>query len=219
MIEHRITALKVQKRNPQRVNVYLDGEFGFGLARITAAWLSVGQVISDEKIAQLQAEDTREIHYQHVLRYLSCRPRTETEIQRYLQKKSADEETIDYVLERLKRGGLIDDERFAQNWVENRAEMRPRSRRALVYELRQRGISDEIIQESIGEVSDDDQAYLAALRQKHKIIHLDWNEYRQKMLRYLAQRGFSYEVSAEVARRVWEETHLTETKQREEAEP
>lgn len=218
-MEHRITALKVQKRNQQRVNIYLDGEFAFGLARITAAWLSVGQILSDEKIAQLQAEDVRETHYQHVLRYLSYRPRTEAEIQKYLQKKSAGEDVIDYVLERLKSGGLVNDERFAQIWVENRAELRPRSRRALVYEMRQRGISDEIIQESLEQISDDDQAYQAALHHRRKIIHLDWNEYRQKMLRYLAQRGFSYDVSSGVARRVWEEAHLTETQQREEAEP
>ena len=38
----RITALKLQKRNHQRVNVYLDGEYAFGLTRIVAAWLAVG---------------------------------------------------------------------------------------------------------------------------------------------------------------------------------
>ena len=35
----KITALTVQKKNPNRVNVHLDGEFAFGLARIVAAWL------------------------------------------------------------------------------------------------------------------------------------------------------------------------------------
>jgi regulatory protein len=47
----KITALEVQKKNPNRVNLHLDGEFAFGLARITAAWLKVGDVLSDEKIA------------------------------------------------------------------------------------------------------------------------------------------------------------------------
>ena len=217
MMEHRITALKVQKRNQQRVNVYLDGEFAFGLARITAAWLSVGQVLSEEKIAQLQAEDELEKYYQRALRLLNYRPRTETEISQYLQKKSASEDIIGIVLNRLKTSGLVDDERFAQNWVENRTELRPRSRRALVYELRQRGVSDEIIQDSIDQTDDGDLAYQAALRRARRITSLDWNEYRQKMLRYLAQRGFNYDVSNEAARRVWDEIHITEINQGEEA--
>lgn len=216
-MEHRITALKVQKRNQQRVNVYLDGEFSFGLARITAAWLSVGQVISEEKIAQLQAEDQLEKYYQRALRFLSYRPRTETEIYQYLQKNSASEEVIGIVLNRLKTNGLVDDERFAKNWVENRTELRPRSRRALVYELRQQGVSDEIIQDSINQINDDDLAYQAALRRARKFISFDWNEYRQKMLRYLAQRGFNYDTSNEAMRRVWDEIHITEINQGEEA--
>lgn len=216
-MEHRITALKVQKRNQQRVNVYLDGEFAFGLARITAAWLSVGQVLSEEKIAQLQAEDELEKYYQRALRLLNYRPRTETEISQYLQKKSASEDIIGIVLNRLKTSGLVDDERFAQNWVENRTELRPRSRRALVYELRQRGVSDEIIQDSIDQTDDGDLAYQAALRRARRITSLDWNEYRQKMLRYLAQRGFNYDVSNEAARRIWDEIHITEINQGEEA--
>ena len=59
----KITALEVQKKNPNRVNVHLDGEFAFGLARITAVWLKVGDVLSDEKITQLQNEDAREKRY------------------------------------------------------------------------------------------------------------------------------------------------------------
>ena len=56
----KITAIVVQKRSPNRVNIYLDGEFAFGLARIVAAWLRTGQELSEEKIEQLQAEEARE---------------------------------------------------------------------------------------------------------------------------------------------------------------
>jgi hypothetical protein len=54
------------------VNLHLDGEFAFGLARITAAWLKVGDVLSDEKIAKLQADDAREgVTASHALLKLS----------------------------------------------------------------------------------------------------------------------------------------------------
>ena len=53
----KITAIEVQKRRPNRVNIHLDGEFAFGLARIVAAWLRVGQELSEEKIEELQAKN------------------------------------------------------------------------------------------------------------------------------------------------------------------
>ena len=62
-----ITALKVQKKNANRVNVYLDGEFAFGLARITAAWLRKGQILSNREIDSLKSADEIEVAYQRAL--------------------------------------------------------------------------------------------------------------------------------------------------------
>ena len=206
----RITSLTLQKRNRQRVNVYLDGEFAFGLARIVAAWLQVGQELSEEKISNLMAEDERESAYQRALNWISYRPRTELEIRRSLRRQSVSDEVIAYVIERLKSSRLIDDPGFARNWVENRSELRPRGRRALAYELRQHGVEPEIIENSIGEIDEEKLAYQAAVRQARKIRTTDWKEFRQKMLRHLAARGFSYETSADAARRVWDETSQAE---------
>jgi regulatory protein len=209
-MNRRITALKLQKRNHQRVNVYLDGEYAFGLARIVAAWLSIGTDLSEEKIAQLQAEDQREMAYQRALNLLNFRPRTEVEIRQNLHRHNIEEEIIQYVLQRLKDNGLVNDAGFAQIWVDNRAEIRPRSRRALAFELRQRGVDSAIIEQTLDKVDDSEMAYQAAQRQAQKIKIYEWREFRLKMLRYLAQRGFAYEVSAEAARRIWEELKNTE---------
>ena len=66
------------------MNIYLDGEFAFGLARITAGWLKVGQELSEEKIAALQAEDANEMTYQKALHFLSYRPRSSAEVRQNL---------------------------------------------------------------------------------------------------------------------------------------
>ena len=210
-MNHKITALRLQKRNRQRVNVYLDGEFAFGLARIVAAWLQSGQEISDEKIAQLKKEDAREVAYQQILKLLHYRPRTESEMIQNLRKHKVDEEIISEVMDRLKQNGLVDDTRFAQAWVENRNDLRPRSRRALAYELRQRGVDSQVIEQSIEQLDDEALAYQAALQQARKLKKLDWQDFRQKMLGFLARRGFNYEVSAPVVSRVWAEQHQDET--------
>ena len=204
-MEHTITALKVQKRNPQRVNVYLDGEFAFGVARIVAAWLEIGRQISDEKIAQLKDEDGREVAYQIALRFLSYRPRTAAEIRTQLEKKGISENDCEFVLERLKNSGLIDDARFADMWVENRTDLRPRGRRALAYELRRRGVSDKHIQQSLEDIDEDEIAYQAACKQFRKYRSLEWDDFRKKMYAHLARRGFSYATSAEATARVWAE--------------
>ena len=86
-MKHKITALKRQKRNPNRVNIYLDGKFAFGLSRIVAGWLEVGQELDDEKISSLQVEDELEVAYQRALKFISHRIRTENEIRRNLNKE------------------------------------------------------------------------------------------------------------------------------------
>jgi regulatory protein len=204
-MDHLITALSAQKRNPQRVNVYLDGEFAFGLTRIVAAWLSVGQKIDDEKIARLQDEDRYESAYQRALKFINYQPRSEAEIRQNLQKFGTPEKQVEQIVDRLKQLDLVDDQRFAMAWVENRNTFRPRSRRALTAELRQRGIEPQTIDDVLQDIDEETLAYQAACKQARKLQNLEWENYRQKMVQFLARRGFSYTTSMETATRVWEE--------------
>ncbi len=215
-MEHTITALSVQKRNPQRVNVHLDGEYAFSLARIIAAWLKVGEQLSDEKIAQLQTEDGFEYAYQHSLKYISYRPRTSEEIRRNLIKHETTEDVIAQVLERLAQLGLVNDAQFAQSWVENRGTFRPRSRRALTYELQQRGVDPQTIEQSLELIDEDELAYQAAVKQARKLNGLEWQVFRQKMYSFLARRGFSYEVCAPIVAQVWAELEMNKSDNNEE---
>lgn len=204
-MKHKITALSVQKRDRQRVSVYLDGEFAFGLQRIVAAWLQVGQEISDEKIAELVTHDSQERAYQRALNFLSYRPRSEAEIRKRLLEKDVSEENVDLVIERLRRNGMLNDLRFARAWIENRSENRPRSRRALNYELKRRGVDPETIEQALQSVDDEEMAYRAAVKRTSRLEGLDRNEFRSKLYRFLSQRGFNYDVISQVTSRVWEE--------------
>ena len=206
VMNRKITALKAQKRNNQRVNIYLDGEYAFSLARIVAAWLQVGGELSDEKIASLQAEDGCETAYQRAVKFIGYRMRSEKEIQDKLEEYQLPEGTIARVMDRLRRSGLVDDARFSQMWVENRAEYRPRSHRALAYELRRKGIPDELIEQTLDETEDDEElAYRAATQHSRKWNNLEWPDFRKKLSGFLARRGFSYHTAAQVVGRVWAE--------------
>lgn len=206
-MNHTITALTLQKRNRQRVNVFLDGEFAFGLARIVAAWLQVGLEINDEKVAQLRAEDAREVAYQFALKLLNFRARSEVEIRQNLAKHQVSECDIELVVEKLKENGLINDQRFVQGWVENRNEFRPRGKRALSYELQRLGIDHQEIDKSLEDLDEEELAYQAGSRAIRTWRELDQQEFRKKLYGHLARRGFSYEVISPVIARLWAEQH------------
>ena len=202
---YKITALTQQKRNRQRVNVYLDGEYAFGLARIVAAWLEVGQELSAEKIARLKEEDGREMAYQRALNLLSYRPRTQAEIRKKLEEHEFSEADIAYTLERLQRSGLLDDAAFARAWVDNRNEMRPRGRRALSFELRRKGVAPEVIEQTLEAIDEEQLAYRAAQKRARRYKTLDFQGFRKKMYSHLVQRGFGYDAIGAVVERVWQE--------------
>ena len=206
----KITAIVIQKRNPNRVNIHLDGEFAFGLARITAAWLRTGQELDEKKIEQLQAEDAKERALQQALLFLGYRARSESEIRKNLQKHEIPEIVIEETLERLRNDKLVDDRQFAETWVENRSTFRPRSRRMLAMELRQKGLDDESMQSALEDVDDEALAYEAAQKRAPRFKELEWIEFRKKLTGFLARRGFSYSVITPVVSRIWKETRADE---------
>jgi len=201
----KITALKLQRRNRNRVNVYLDGEFAFGLSRIVAGWLRTGQELSEEKIAELKAQDGVEIALQRALNFLSYRARSEQEVRQNLTKHGHDEPVIDEIIERLNRGGLINDASFAEMWVENRSEFRPRGSQMLRLELRQKGIPDEIISSVLEMIDETELAFRAAQKKARRYRHLEYPDFRKKMSGFLARRGFHYGIIADVLPKIWEE--------------
>src|SRR4030065_1624504 len=182
----KVTALKVQKHHPNRVNVYLNNEFSFGLSRITAAWLQVGQELSPSKIAKLQADDAREVAYLQALRFLDYRPRSRAEVRRNLEKRAVPTDVINDVFKRLERSGLVNDERFAKDWVDNRSEFRPRSRRALAYELHKRGLGDTSIEKALEGLNEETMAYQAAIKKDRRNENRPLRDFHNKLGRFLA---------------------------------
>lgn len=211
-MDQEITALKAQKKNPNRINVYLDGEFAFGLARIVAAWLQIGQILSEEDIARLKQQDTLEVAYLRGLRFLSYRPRSEAEIQRKLSEQGFEAAVIDAAVQRMKDNGYLGDNQFARDWVENRSTFRPRSKRMLAMELRQKGVAEDAIEQALAETGDDESlAYQTATQYARRLAGADWETFRKRLGAYLARRGFSYGTIAPVLRQVWDETQTSDS--------
>jgi regulatory protein len=201
----KITAINLQKRNLKRVNIFLDDNFAFGISRIKAEKLTIGQYLNTEEILELQTTDVFELAYQQALNFLSYRTRSEKEILTNLKKHDYSDDVTSVVLEKLIRNNLVNDVEFARSWVENRSEFRPRGHRALKMELYQKGINNEIIDEVIRNINEEELAYTAAIKQSRKYKLLNWKDFKKKMFAFLTRRGFGYEVSANAVNKSWED--------------
>ena len=199
-----VTLLKIQKQNKERVSVFLDDAYAFSLDLIAAARLHKGQHLSDAEIDALQGDDERTRAYHAALRQLGVRPRSRSELEQALRRKEFDDEVIDAALARLQQEGLLDDAEFARYWSENRSTFRPRSARALRFELRQKGVSSEDMDPALEEV-DDDAASVAALEPKLRGWQsLAPQEREAKALAFLARRGFSFQCARRALRTLLE---------------
>jgi len=193
----RITALEPQKRARDRINVFLDGEFALGVAEMVAATLKLGAWLSDEAILELKTADGLEQAHSRALDYLSYRPRSEAELRKYLAEKGVTEEVVEVVVARLADVGLVDDVAFARYWLDSRACFRPRGRQVLRYELSQKGIDSEAIDEALDEYDEAAAIRLAAEEQVRRLGNLPPDEARRRLIGRLARRGFSYELIQE----------------------
>ena len=208
-----ITEISAQKRNHRRVNISLDGSYVFSLDRLTAAWLQVGRELSDAEIEKLQTSDEVEVGFNQALNLLSHRSRSVTEMTRYLEGKGYAPATLKAVLARLEEEGLLNDDRFAREWIENRNTFRPRSQSQLKAELRFKGLVESSIESALEESGLDDAtlAMAAARKQAHRYLSSDYEIYRKKLGNALLRRGFSYATVNETLRTLWDEMQQSET--------
>ncbi len=211
----KVTALSVQKRNQERVNVYIDDEFAFGLAYVAAARLRVGQELSPDEINELQNQDTVEKAKDSAYTLISLRPRSTAEIQQSLKKKGYDLDVIEQVINRLVDLDILNDETFAQYWVEQRDSFKPRSHMALRQELQQKGISRDIIDAALTDSDEISAARAAAEKKAGLLTRYEEDEFKKKLGQFLQRRGFSYELIKDIIDELWQERELTTISQNE----
>jgi len=198
-----ITALTGQVKNPNRVNVFIDGDFALGLALEVAAALRVGQPITQSELEQLDVRD--EIHRgrERVLRLLARRPYSSAEVSRYLRRHRYGDEVIENIIDDLTEAKLIDDDAFAAYWVEQRETFRPRSLRALRQELGQKGIDREVVDEALSELDEAGAARRVAQKQAGRWRGLPEAEWRTRMTQYLLRHGYPYDLIRDIVTELW----------------
>jgi regulatory protein len=198
-----ITAITRQKKNRNRFNIFINEKYAFSLSRVLAETLKCGDPMDASRMEQLEQADAPEQAFSRAIYFLNFRPRSRTEVETYLNDKGFSKESASSAIIRLEKLGYLNDREFSRMWIENRSRLNPKGTYALKGELRQKGIKEEIIKESLAHIDERALAWKAAAPKLRRMKSLEKNEFIKKMGNFLSRRGFSYHICREICDQAW----------------
>ena len=201
-----VTAIERHARR-QTADVFVDGNFALSLSSqvIREEGLEVGSPVDSERIAELHRAELRYKAWRTALRLLNYRPRSEVELRRRLVGKGLPQTIVQWTVERLQALCLVDDQRFAGQWVESRNRVSPRSRRMLAHELQLKGINRQLAVTMTESLSDEEAAYRAAQSRAHRLRDASYAVFQKRLGHFLLRRGFGYELASRVVEELWQD--------------
>ncbi len=192
-----ITSINEQVKDNLRVNIFIDGKYVFALSKQDVAFynLKEGEELSEKKYNEILDNVVLAKAKLTALSYLSYKDRTKREVIRKLKEKGFTKEVTKKTLVFLVSYGYINDLEYSKKFVKQRVCSKGYGKYKVVRELKEKGVSDEII-ESVTENIEDDERETALKFATKKATKLDLKEYKdkQKLYAYLQRRGYSYEI-------------------------
>lgn len=204
----KITDVSLQAKNPDRVNISIDGKYRFSLDvyQFSELGLKIGRELSDEELAGFEQESQFGKLYSRTLEYCLMRPHSAKEIKDYLWRKTratkfnsrtgeikdrdgVSQDVADRVYRRLQDRGYVDDEKFARFWVDNRNQTKGASRKKLTMELRAKGVEISVIDQALSSTERNEQDELTKVISKKSSKYQD----ERKLIEYLMRQGFRYD--------------------------
>lgn len=205
----RVTKIEYQKKDPSRVNLYIDEEFfcGISLDTLASEALYEGLEIDDVVLNRLLQRDLKSRFLTRVTDYLSHGPKTEFQIYRYLKDlkfKKKDKwfnEDIDIewdmffneIVKKLKEYKYIDDESYARSFIQSRMRNKPRGKTVLIGELMSKGVSKDIAEMVCNEeILDEFELLKNTFEKKYRGKRFDIRD--RKMVGFLQRKGFNWDL-------------------------
>jgi len=190
----QITKITTQAKRPDRYSIFVDGRYAFSLGEsaLLEQKLVPGQELDSEQLVAYKQLSVSDKAYGRALRYAALRPHSTWELETYLKRRGVEESVLKNILNKLSKLDFVDDVAFARIWVENRRLLKPVSRRRLQLELRQKHVSEDIIQKTLASDEVTDRQTLKDLVQKKR----QQTKYRNdnlKLMQYLSRQGFNYD--------------------------
>ena len=188
-----ITSITPQQKDKTRCNIEIDGKFycGMKLDTVLANGLKAGMSVDTNFLSRLQLESEKLTALDKALRHISVSMKTEKEIRTFLKKKGYLEEVQDYVLEKMKDYGYVDDETYAQSYIEGASKRK--GSRLIQLELRQKGVDGQIIDSALSSLEDETESAKRCLEKYMRGKNFD-QVTLQKAYRNLLSKGFDYDT-------------------------
>lgn len=204
----KITDIEVQKRNKERVNIYVDGEYTFACDAefVYKENLKLNMQIDLAKIKKIVIEDEFKKCKNTALRIIERSYKSEKEVHNKLIEKGYDEEVASGAVEFLREYGYVNDKNFAGMYIRDR--LRTEGKNKIKYALIRKGIDDSIIKEAFYEFIDEetefDVAVKLAKRRYDSIRKSESDKYKlsQKLYRFLVGKGYGFDLVSEVVKKV-----------------
>ncbi|MEU6793537.1 recombination regulator RecX [Nonomuraea wenchangensis] len=171
------------------------------------SWLPDGPD-EESPAASVPQADPESVARAIVLRLLTMAPKTRAQLAEALRKRDVPEEAADAVLDRFSELGLINDEAFAEAWVDSRHHGRGLAKRALAAELRHRGVDNDTVKEAVERLDSDQEAETARRLVDRKLAStrsLDPQTRTRRLAGMLARKGYSSGLAYRVIREALDE--------------
>ncbi|PIY00290.1 hypothetical protein COZ22_00620 [bacterium (Candidatus Howlettbacteria) CG_4_10_14_3_um_filter_37_10] len=194
-----ITRLTQGKKNKNRANIYLDGQYSFSISldNLVSFSLKTGDELTEEKLSEIKNVEGYLRAYDRALTFISYRKRSEKEVKDKLNSLEFEEDVVEKTIARLKKNSFIDDVDFTLSWIVDRNRLKPTSRKILFMELLANGIQKSIIENELAGISDEEELENAKKVAAKKRTSLKNDP--EKIKKYLYSKGYSWDVAKEVA--------------------
>ena len=211
-----VTGIERQKRHPERVNIYLEGKFAFGIHQdvLVKYGLRKGDHIDDRTLHAITSDQEITLAKQKAMRLLSYRMRSEKEMRSRLSEKKFSPTIIDSVIEYLRQSGLLDDVAFAKACLHDLQLKKPAGQRLLQQQLLKRGVPKNIVSQVLQDSeAQTDEFHIALQAAKTQLKRYQTSrkqiEVKKQQLRlagFLTRRGFSWSVITPILKQLFHTT-------------
>ncbi len=211
----KVTKIETQKKNKDRVNVYIDHEFSFpcDVEFIYRLEIKIDDLLNKEDIESILREDELKKCKNSALRIIEKSYKSKKEMYGKLLGKGFSDDIINKTLEFLEEYNFINDNKYVNLYVKDK--IKNQGRNKIKYSLIKKGVSQEIIEETLEDVDKDyekEQAILLASKRYEILKKRENDEYKlsQKLFRFLASKGYDFECCSEVIKKVVKEQDILE---------
>ena len=202
-----ITKIGMQKKNKDRVNVYVDDEFAFACdaGLVYRYKITKGEPIDKENLENIVNEDNYIKAKNASLHFLESSFKSAKQVVDKLKLKEFDLKTIDRVMKFLKEYEFIDDKRFVELFIKEK--IRSSGKNKIKFTLIKKGLPEELINEGLDTITSEQQSLIALKLGEKKFAILfksekDTRKLYKKTADYLVRNGFDFEIVNEVLNKV-----------------